>query len=107
MKTKRNGHPKFYELLRQMSDMYSRKTSDYNEGNPLGSFLECRRAGIDPLDGLIVRLIDKHSRLCSLNRKRKKGINPEIKNESMRDQFFDGAVYNLIGIILLEESNAK
>lgn len=100
---KRPGHPKFYKLLELMADTYAKKNEDYSGGNPLGNFLECRRAGIDEIDGLLTRIGDKFARVYSLNVKRKKGKGPAVTNEKLEDTLLDLSVYSLIGIILLAE----
>jgi len=111
MKKKRNGHPEFYKILEKMKNIYESKNADYGGGNPLGNFLECRRAGIDEIDGVLTRLGDKFSRVYSLNKKRKEGKGgPEVKSEKMEDTLIDLAVYSIICLVLLsdkENSNAE
>lgn len=101
------GHPKFYKLLELMADTYAKKNEDYSLGNPLGNFLECRRAGIDEIDGLLTRIGDKFARVYSLNIKRKKGQGPAVVEEKFENTLLDLSVYSLIGIILLTERNKK
>lgn len=105
--TEKSGHKRFYELLELISDTYARKNSDYSAGNPLGNFYECERAGISAIDGLLTRISDKYSRLCTLNKKSKQGESPSVKGESMTDTALDLSVYSLILIILIEEENKK
>ena len=91
-------------LLDLMSDTYSKKNQDYSGGNPLGNFLECQKAGIDPFDGLITRISDKKSRIVQLTKNHNKA---EIVNERLEDSLLDLSVYSLIAIIILEETNAE
>jgi len=97
---KRNGHPRFYELLNIIADLHSRKNADYcGYRDPLANLRLCKMAGIDPFLGCIVRLSDKFSRLCSFA---EKGY-LEVKDEKIIDTLMDMSVYALLAIILLEE----
>lgn len=104
---KKSGHPRFYELLNKMAEIYSSKNSDYAMGEPLGNFLECERFGIEPFDGILARLTDKYRRIASLNKKRKAGIEPMIVGEKITDTLFDQAVYSILGILIYEETTRK
>lgn len=96
---------KINDSLNTMESTYSKKNQDYSGGNPLGNFLECSKAGIDPFDGIITRISDKKSRIMHLAGNHNYA---EVVDEKLEDSLLDLAVYSLIGIIILEEKpNAK
>jgi hypothetical protein len=97
--TERHGDPRFYALIEEISQLHSDKNFDYaSRQNPLANFEECRGFGVEPHVGVFVRMSDKWSRLKQLIG----GKSP--KNESVRDTLIDLAVYALINVILLEDT---
>jgi hypothetical protein len=98
------GHPRFYDLLKEMAELHSKKNSDYAKiKDPLANLRRCKELGVSPFIGCLVRLSDKFSRLEGFARK---GF-LEVKDESIKDTLMDTAVYSLLAIILKEEENAK
>lgn len=99
-----NGHPRFYEILKEMAELHSRKNHDYSDSkDPLSNLKMCESMGIcDSMVGLLVRLSDKYSRLVQLIAKKKENL---VKDESVKDTLMDMAVYSILGIILLEEKD--
>jgi len=98
------GHPMFYEILKQMEDIHSRKNADYTgEGDPLSNLRMCEDAGIPAWKGVIVRLGDKYARLNTFAKKE----SYQVKDESVEDTFLDNAVYSILGLILYRESHGK
>ena len=94
------GHPDFYKLLDKMRDLHSRKNHDYaGNANPLRNFYKCKEMGLTPLQGIMVRLTDKWSRLESFMQQ---GV-LEVKDESVEDTLLDSAVYSLLAILLFRE----
>ena len=103
------GHPKFYELLKEIEQIHDSKNHDYaKDKDPLSNlrmcediFMKCPYCGkshnIPAHIGAMIRMTDKWSRLVQLTKK--KGM-----NESVRDNLLDMAVYSLLRIILLEEN---
>lgn len=99
----KRGHPRFYELVRQIEDLHDRKNANYAEdGNPLSNFQECEKFGVPAYIGTMVRMSDKWSRLTQLI----KGKDDEV-GESVKDTLMDMAVYCLLEIILIEEHEKK
>jgi len=99
-----NGHPRFYELLREIGELHDRKNSDYSSRqDPLSNFRECQ-GFVDPWIGCLIRLTDKYSRIKRLAEKVVKGEEVGVKSESIKDTLMDLAVYALIDIILFEEA---
>lgn len=98
-----HGHPKFYELLQQMADLHSRKNHDYAGDDPLSNLRASEEIGIPAWKGILVRLMDKWSRLKNFARTG----TFEVKDESLIDAFMDNAVYSLLCIILFEEEKEK
>ena len=95
----RRGHPKFYELIGEITALHDRKNADYaKDADPLSNFRQAESFGIPAWKGVLVRMSDKWSRIQELTN----GKVPQ--NESLRDSLIDLAVYALIDIILLEET---
>ena len=97
------GHPRFYQIVEELSELHSRKNHDYSNKHPLSNLQECADAGVEPWVGVIVRLTDKMSRLKSYAKKREY----LVKDEGVVDTFKDMAVYSILAIILLEEERQK
>lgn len=101
---KRYGHPKFYEILKQMADLHSRKNHDYaGTSDPLKNLRACKRLNLEPFMGVMVRLQDKWSRLEEFV----KSGQLMVKSESVIDTLMDNAVYSLLAIILYEEQQKE
>lgn len=98
--TKLFGHPRFYEILKDMADLHSRKNHDYaGTSDPLKNLRACTRIDLEPFMGVLVRLQDKWSRLEEFVKSGKL----MVKNESVIDTLMDNAVYSVLAIILYEE----
>jgi hypothetical protein len=94
------GHPRFYEILKDMADLHSRKNHDYaGTSDPLKNLRACTRIDLEPFMGVLVRLQDKWSRLEEFVKSGKL----MVKNESVIDTLMDNAVYSILAIILYEE----
>ena len=104
------GHPKFYEIMKELKQLHSDKNHDYaGTDDPLRNLTACSRIqvscpkckhthGLEPWIGVLIRLQDKISRLESLA-----GADPKVKGESILDTLNDTAVYAILGRILKEE----
>ena len=93
---------KFDELLDEIRELRASKGHDYAETtDPLSNLRMAKNLGISPLDGVLVRMSDKWSRLCQLRR----GKSP--KHESLRDTLIDNAVYSLLAVLLLDEQASQ
>jgi hypothetical protein len=101
---KQYGHPRFYELLEQMAELHSRKNHDYaDQADPLSNFKEVAGAtGVTPFTVIRMFLATKMARIKQLSVKENLVI-----GESIRDSLLDLAIYALLGIISLEEADAK
>jgi len=103
------GHPRFYEILEELAQLYSDKNHDYAVGgDPLGNFK--RRAaiyamypGLDLSDPEVVAIVDAMKQLDAalwfLSNKH------EARVEGKRGRLKDIAVYAVIDMILGEERN--
>jgi len=100
----RSGHPMFYELLDRLAEIHSKKNQDYGNGNPLGNFMGVLPLGVDPFMGVLVRLSDKWSRICTLAQKGGQG---QVKDESITDTLMDMAAYALLAIVIRAETQKK
>lgn len=100
---KRKGHPRFYTLLKEMEDLHDRKNENYSEDkDPLSNLRASEAFGIPGHLGTMVRMSDKWSRLVQLMNGKQDKV-----GESMIDTLKDLAVYSLLEIILLEESEKR
>ena len=90
-------NPEFDVLLRKMGEIHDKKRKDYTSGDPLGNFYEALRIGITPLQGIMVRIGDKYSRICNIVRNRGKH---EVEDETLEDTLLDLANYCLLAILL-------
>ena len=97
---KLRGHPRFHELVQQMSELHSKKNHDYSgEKDPLNNLREVEGMGIPAWVGVGVRISDKYTRMKNFIKNRKF----EFKEESLKDTMMDMAVYALLYIVLFEE----
>ena len=96
MKKKYYGHPDFYKLIDELKDIHSIKNHDYAGDDPLSNFMMCEKMGIPAWKGVLVRLSDKFSRLCSFARKEEL----KVKDENIEDTLKDMAIYAVICILL-------
>ena len=94
------GHPRFYEILKEMAELHSRKNHDYaGTSDPLKNLRACERLELDPFMGVMVRLQDKWSRLEEFVKSEKL----MVKGEGVKDTLMDNAVYSILAVILYEE----
>lgn len=102
--SKQYGHPRFYEMLKEMAELHSRKNHDYaGTSDPLKNLRACERLELKPFIGVMVRLQDKWSRLEEFVKSGKL----MVKGESVKDTLMDNAVYSILAIILYEEQENK
>lgn len=97
---KQYGHPRFYEILKDMAELHSRKNHDYaGTSDPLKNLRACERLELEPFMGVMVRLQDKWSRLEEFVKSGKL----MVKGEGVKDTLMDNAVYSILAVILYEE----
>lgn len=82
------------EKLQELSAILAAKNADYGGGNPLGNFALSEAVGVDPFQGVMVRLGDKFSRSCNLARLGQ----AQVKDETIEDTLMDLAGYSLLAI---------
>jgi hypothetical protein len=88
------GHPEFLNIIVEMLELHSRKSSDYaSEESPFSNIELCERAGFEAWKGVIIRLGDKYSRLLNAL------AGKLLKCEGVEDSFLDNACYSIIGLI--------
>jgi hypothetical protein len=76
----------------------ARKSADYTgDDDPFANFDRAEIVGVDPLRGLLVRMIDKVSRAANLIAK-----DPAVRDESIADTFDDLVNYAAIGRAMVE-----
>ncbi len=97
-----HGHPRFYELLKEIEDIHDRKNANYAaDNNPLSNFLQSETFDVPAFKGCLVRMSDKFSRICQLAKGK-----PDMVGEAITDTLMDLSVYSLIAIILYERQQS-
>jgi hypothetical protein len=97
------GHPDFYKLLDKMREVHSSKNHDYaGADDPLRNFRMCEAMGIPAWKGVLVRISDKFSRICSFAKQNEL----QVKDESIKDTLLDMANYCVICAILYDEDKS-
>jgi hypothetical protein len=90
----------FEKIVQEILDLHYLKQSDYGRvGDPFANVRASEEFGIKSWIGTAIRMNDKMRRIQAAAR----GQN--LKNESIEDSFLDIAVYAIIGLCLLRESN--
>lgn len=91
---------RFDELIQKMKIIHTQKDKDYSGSEELGNLKACQELGISPYVGVIMRISDKHKRICNLV---KTGLKAEVDEEKLEDSLMDMAIYCILAIILYEE----
>jgi hypothetical protein len=110
----RGGHPRFYELVKDITDLHDRKNTDYASGTkegPLGNF---ERVSVitklypgfdwDSAFGVAMIYMLKQLDAAFTLRSQKR---ESVTGEGIATRLRDVTVYSLIGQILVEEENGK
>lgn len=103
---KRHGHPRFYELVDEITDLHSRKNHDYaSGGDPLGNFKRVAKIfsmypGLDLSDPMVVALTYALKQVDASLWMLSNGH--EAKVEGIKDRLQDVAVYSIISMVLSE-----
>lgn len=88
------------ELFFELNEMIDRKNTDYTAGGSVFSNFElCEEIGIDRLQGLTIRILDKVQRLKSYARSGKL----EVASEGIEDVFKDFIGYSFLALGMLHE----
>jgi hypothetical protein len=95
-----HGDPRFYNILKELADIHSRKNHDYSGDDPLSNLKLSERMGIPAWKGVLVRMSDKISRLWNCSKMEQL----EVSDESIIDTLKDLAVYSILCILLYEDS---
>lgn len=93
----RADRPDLFALVAQMAGLLNRKAHDYRTDDPsgLGNLLECEKMGVPAWQGILIRMSDKWSRLCTFARQQVTAV----KDESEEDTLLDLANYSLLCIL--------
>ena len=88
----------------ELNELIERKNSDYTAGGSVfANFELCEELGIDRLNGLAIRFLDKVQRLKSFVRNGKL----EVADEGVADVFRDFIGYSVIALAMLHEDQAE
>jgi hypothetical protein len=83
------------------------KNADYaTAGDPFLNFKAATGLGIDPADGILVRMSDKMSRVANLIRKARVGQSAAVVDESVTDTLLDLSNYAIILAMYLKHSKS-
>lgn len=110
----KNGHPRFYEILKDLALLHERKNTDYAAGGvqgPLGNFERCAtimslypgmewgtRIGV----ALAYMLKQLDAALMLLSQKRN-----SVTGEGVPERLKDVATYSVIGMVISEEESCN
>jgi hypothetical protein len=87
-------------IFAELDELLEAKGNDYTAGGScFSNFEACEQIGIDRLNGLIIRLLDKVARVKSFA----KSGQCQVKNESVDDAFMDIIGYSLIALAMRHE----
>lgn len=96
-------HPtskRFHELVEELLILHDTKALDYGvDEDPLRNVRNSQDFGVEPWIGCMIRANDKMKRIQTFAQK------GTLANESIYDSLRDLAVYSIIGIVLLEETD--
>ena len=85
----------FVDLCLELIQLHLKKAADYGSaGRPLGNFNEAQVLGIEPLDGVLIRMSDKWARIGAFRR------NGKLENELFEDSLIDLAAYSLLAVVV-------
>jgi len=101
-----SGDPNYIKAIFEAVKICSQKNADYTaNAHPLANFLIAEEFGINPVDGLLIRMLDKIQRIKSYKTQEKL----QVENESVVDAFMDLGNYSFLMIALLKymEENKK
>jgi hypothetical protein len=108
---KRYGHPMFYQIVEEIRDLHERKNKQYaTQDDPLGNFRRTGqiikkflKPGLDPTLASCLAFMSKQVDGVYEMFGESKTDTPD----QMEDKLLDIAVYAIIGMILVRESNPK
>lgn len=93
-----DGMKRFREITEEMYNLHKKKNHDYAAKDYLANITASEAFGIDPMIAIVVRLIDKTSRIASFC---EQGVLC-VKNEKVEDTLTDIAVYAVLARIIYE-----
>jgi len=94
----KEGIKRFEAIQKEQFELHKKKNHDYAAKEYLSNLTACYAFGIEPLEGIVVRLTDKISRLASFC---KQGV-LKVEEEKLEDTLNDIAVYAILARILYE-----
>lgn len=93
-----NRYQEFDDLIDSIKDLHHRKSANYAGDDPMSNLRRCEGIGIPAWKGVIVRLMDKWSRIENLT----SGV-PDLVGESLEDSLIDNAIYSLMCVLLIRQ----
>jgi len=96
--TSLHGHPEFHKIVKEMSEIHSKKSHDYGSNkDPFANLRDSSSINIPPYVGCFIRMMDKVARIKSFI------VKGSLQNESFEDALLDLACYSVICNILYKE----
>lgn len=92
------GMKRFQEIQKEQFELHKRKNHDYGGESYLSNLTASKSFNIDPMVGIVVRLIDKISRLSSFTKQGELKVN----DEKIEDTLNDVSVYAILARIYYE-----
>ena len=94
----------YLDLLDELRELTLKKRAGYSPGaDPFANFRQSTMFGVDPVKGILVRVMDKLSRVASLL---ESALNDMI-GESIEDNLIDAGNYLLIAVAYRRSEQAK
>lgn len=93
---------RYIQLVESLKELHIKKNAGYSgkdNPDPWSNFREAEKFGVSPVQGCLIRMSDKYSRIITLL----KNTENEQVGESIKETLQDLAAYAMIAICLIEE----
>jgi hypothetical protein len=91
------------ELCEKAHEIIKKKNEDYSKGSALANFYVCEALqAASPVNGIVVRLSDKISRIVSITEK-----GSQVEDESIEDTIIDMINYSVLLAAVIKDRKRK
>jgi len=91
------------QIFKEATQIITDKSHDYSSSDDaLANLKSCKALGIEPSDGVLIRIMDKLGRFANLRNKKAK-----VQSEKNRDTIIDAINYLVLLYILEEEKQSR
>lgn len=95
--SEQSGDPRYKRLLDEAWELHCAKAHDYGD-----NLYAVERLGINPFEGVLIRMSDKWSRICNLYKLAQQGESEAVA-ETIIDTLRDLSAYALLAIMVGNE----